>query len=234
MNLLLFGLATFLAAFAPSFSMLLPCRFVGGLGMGGEVMTCYVCLAEFVPAAQRGRWQGLLAFISSLGVPLSAFVSWAIIPRFGWRAVFLVVGGLALIAWIYQRNIPESPRWYEDQNRHAEADAAMRKIEEKVQQATGLQWQHPTMEAIPSRSKPASWRMLFRGRMLRRTILAMTIMVCINMVIYSVTGWVPTILVQRGFLISGVLRTTSFMQLGALPGSLIGAWIIDRWAESSA
>jgi MFS transporter, putative metabolite:H+ symporter len=231
MNLLLFGLATLMAAFAPTFSVLLICRFVAGLGLGGEVMTCYVCLAEFVPASQRGRWQGLLAFVSSLGLPLSALASWAIIPRFGWRPVFMVVGGLALAAWIYQRNIPESPRWYEVRNRHAEAGETIRKIEEEVERATRLPLPHLTVGAVQSHGGPSSWRMMFRGRMRRRMMLAIALMVCINIVVYSATGWVPTMLVERGFSISSVLRITSLMQLGTLPGSLIGAWIIDPWGR---
>lgn len=69
------------------------------------------------------------------------------------------------------------------------------------------------------------------GRMLRRTILAMTIMVCMNVVIYTVTGWVPTILVQRGFHIGSTLQLTTLMQIGSLPGSMLGAWAVDHWGR---
>jgi MFS transporter, putative metabolite:H+ symporter len=228
-NLLVFGLATLAGAFAPSFRTLLLCRFICGLGLGGEVITCYVTLTEFVPARQRGRWQGLLALISSLGVPVSALASLLVIPHFGWRAMFLLVGVLSLIAWLLQRTIPESPRWYESRGRHTEADEVLCQIERAVQKRTGQSLPSPMLrDATVSGSHPPSWRTLFAGRMLRRTTLAMTIMVCMNVVIYAVTGWVPTILVQRGFHIGSTLQITTFMQIGSLPGSVLGAWAADR------
>src|SRR4051794_22267579 len=50
-NLLIFGLATIAGAFAPHPRLLVACRFVSGLGLGGEVVVSYATLAEFVPAA---------------------------------------------------------------------------------------------------------------------------------------------------------------------------------------
>jgi MFS transporter, putative metabolite:H+ symporter len=234
-NMLVFGLATLVGGFAPSFRVLLLCRFVCGLGLGGELITCYVTLAEFVPARQRGRWQGLLAFISTLGVPVSALVSLLVIPRFGWRAMFLAVGVLSIVAWLLQRGIPESPRWYEGQGRHAEAEEVLRQIEHAVEKRTGLLLQSPVCEDAPTAySEPPSWKTLFVGRMLHRTMLAMTIMVCMNVVVYAVTGWVPTILVQRGFHIGNTLQITTLMQTGSLPGTVLGAWAADRWGRKSS
>ncbi len=228
-NLLVFGLATLAGAFAPSFRVLLLSRFVCGLGLGGEVITCYATLAEFVPARQRGRWQGLLALISSLGVPVSALASLLVIPRFGWRAMFLAVGAFSVIAWLLQRSVPESPRWYEARGRHAEAEEVLRRIEKEVQRSTTQPLAPPASEDIlVTPSVSPSWRTLFVGRMLRRTTLAMTVMVCMNVVIYAVTGWVPTILVRRGFHIGNTLEITALMQVGSLPGSMLGAWAVER------
>jgi MFS transporter, putative metabolite:H+ symporter len=233
-NMLVFGLATLGGALAPSFPVLLLCRFVCGLGLGGEVITCYVMLAEFVPAHQRGRWQGLLAFTANLGLPSSTLVSFLVIPRFGWRTMFLAVGVLSLIAWLLQRRIPESPRWYESRGRHAEAEEVLRQIEQQVQRSTGSPLKLPVSEGVlESSSVSPSWRSLFVGRMLRRTTLAMAIMVCMNVVIYSVTGWVPTILVQRGFHIGSTLQIATMMQLGSLPGAILAAWAVDRWGRKS-
>lgn len=231
-TLFVFGLATLAGAFAPNLRVLLVCRFLGGLGLGGEVITCYVTLAEFTPARLRGRWQGLLALISSLGVPVSALISWLVIPHFGWRPMFLGVGFFSVAAWLVQRKIPESPRWYESLGRHAEAEEVLQRIERAVQTSTGEPLPPPVLDDIlPQQSRSQSWKMLFSEYMLRRTTLAMTIMVCMNVVIYTVTGWVPTILVQRGFHIGSTLQITTLMQIGSLPGSLLGAWALDRWGR---
>jgi putative MFS transporter len=93
----------------------------------------------------------------------------------------------------------------------------------------------PVCEGAPiTYSKSPSWRTLFTGRMLQRTMLAMTIMVCMNVVVYAVTGWVPTILVQRGFHIGNTLEITTLMQTGSLPGTVLGAWAADRWGRKSS
>jgi putative MFS transporter len=76
-----------------------------------------------------------------------------------------------------------------------------------------------------------SWKSLFRGRLLRRTTLAMAIMVCMNIAVYAVTAWVPTILMQHGFRMTSTLGITTVMQIGSLPGALLGAWVIDRWGR---
>src|SRR3954453_1357030 len=73
-NLLLFGVASLLAAFAPSLGILVLCRFAMGVGLGGEVIISYGTLAEFLPPYARSTWQGKLAFLSNLAIPLSALL----------------------------------------------------------------------------------------------------------------------------------------------------------------
>lgn len=234
-NLLVFGLATLVAAFSPGFEFLLVCRFVSGIGLGGEVITSYGALAEFVPARQRGRWQSLLLLISNFSMPTSALASWLVIPRFGWRWMFVAVGVLSLILWTARRAMPESPRWYESRGRHAEAASQLNAIETEVEKATGRSMRSVLTEVLPVdlgqdsvSNEPSSIRVLFKGRMLRRTLLAIILMVCMNVSIYAMTAWVPTILVRGGMAIGNTFFVTSLMLAGSLPGALIGAWSLDR------
>src|SRR5471032_1248035 len=55
-NLLIFGLASLAAAFAPDMNTLIWLRFVMGLGLGAEIVVGYATLAEFVPPKSRGCW----------------------------------------------------------------------------------------------------------------------------------------------------------------------------------
>src|SRR5438067_712910 len=135
LNLLLFGLVTMISAFSPSFGFLAACRYVIGIGLGGEVITGYGTLAEFVPARERGRWQGMLAFLSNMGLPASAFISLAIIPLCGWRWMFGLVGVLAVFVWALRKAMPESPRWLESHGRQAEAEALLKRIEAEAESA---------------------------------------------------------------------------------------------------
>src|SRR5574340_160440 len=160
---------------------------------------------EFIPAHQRGRWQGRLAFISNLGLPVSAFIGWVVIPLFGWRSMFAFVGVSSLLAWMALRRMTESPRWYESRKRYKEADALLNRIEAEVEGATGLSLL-PVIPASAAGSqteeRKASVATLFQGALRRRTILAVILMVCMNITLYAFTAWFPTILVRSGVAIS--------------------------------
>ena len=68
-NLVVFGLASFAAAAAPSMDWLIAARFVMGLGLGAEIVVGYSTMTEFVPPASRGRWMAFMAFIVVAGFP---------------------------------------------------------------------------------------------------------------------------------------------------------------------
>ena len=68
-NLIVFGLASFAAAAAPSMDWLIAARFVMGLGLGAEIVVGYSTMTEFVPPASRGRWMAFMAFVVVAGFP---------------------------------------------------------------------------------------------------------------------------------------------------------------------
>src|SRR3954465_14257040 len=131
-NLLIFGLASFAAAFAQDMNQLIVCRFVQGLGLGAEIVVGYSTLTEFVPPRTRGRWLSMMGFLVVAGFPVPALLGWLIIPAFGWRPMFIVAGIGSLVVWYLRKNLPESPRWLESQGRAAEAEALMQGIEKEA------------------------------------------------------------------------------------------------------
>src|ERR1700741_2037783 len=128
-NLLIFGLASFAAAFAQDMNQLIACRFVQGLGLGAEIVGGYSTLTEFVPPKTRGRWLSMMAFLVVAGFPVTSLLGYLIIPAFGWRPMFVIAGIGSLIVWYLRKNLPESPRWLEAQGRSAEAESLMQAIE---------------------------------------------------------------------------------------------------------
>ena len=112
-NLLVFGLASFAAAAAPSMDWLIAARFVMGLGLGAEIVVGYSTMTEFVPPASRGRWMAFMAFIVVAGFPATSIISTLVIPEFGWRPMFVIAGVGALVVWYLRKKLPESPRWLE-------------------------------------------------------------------------------------------------------------------------
>ena len=235
LNLLLFGVASIAAAFAPTLQMLVLCRVFMGIGLGGEVIVSYGTLTEFLPPHVRAMWQGKLAFLSNLAIPCSAVLCAVMLPAPGWRAVFGLVGVLAIVVWLPRRLIPESPRWYEAQGRDVEADRTLIAIEREVETATGASLPDCARDNFGQiRKDRAGIVVLFRGQLLRRTLLAIWLMVCMNAAIYTFVAWLPTILMNRGVDIKQTFLLTLLMQLGALPGAIGGTWVAEKYGRRQA
>lgn len=111
-------------------------RFVAGMGIGGEYSAINSAIDEMMPSRYRGRvdvwingtyWAG-----SILGTFASLIFLNAMSPTVGWRLAFLVGPILAVVVILVRRNLPESPRWLVTHGFAAEAEEAMRKIEQEV------------------------------------------------------------------------------------------------------
>jgi MFS transporter, putative metabolite:H+ symporter len=225
-NLLIFGLASFAAAAAPSMTWLIAARFVMGLGLGAEIVVGYVTMTEFVPPQQRAKWGAGLSALTNTALFVSSFAGFLIIPTAGWRWMFVIVGLGALFVWYLRKAMPESPRWLESKGRAVEAEEAMREIETEVAQSRAL----PPVAELSSSTAAAdrSFTVLFSKQLIKRTIVGSVVLVALNTVIYGFVAWVPTFLVKQGMSVVSSLGFTTLMSLGGPVGALIGMWLGDR------
>jgi MFS family permease len=127
-SILVYSIFTFACGLSTSIAMLAACRFVLGLGMGGEWNTGAALVAETWPSALRGRALGIVQSSWAVGYALSAVVAGAILSWTGgahgsWRWVFFAgILPAGLVFWI-QSHVPEPEVW---QRAHA-AGAGARK-----------------------------------------------------------------------------------------------------------
>src|ERR1700674_3376913 len=196
-NLLIFGLASLAAAFAPDMTTLNLLRFVMGLGLGAEIVVGYGTMTEFVPPAKRGRWLATMALIVVSGLPATALLGTAIIPNFGWRPMFLIAGIGALIVWYLRKSLPESPRWLEADGRTEEAEALMQQIEKEAATAGPLP---PPAKAAPAVS--FNLASLVRQPILPRMVVGSVVLISINTLIFGFVTWLPTFFVQQGLTVT--------------------------------
>jgi putative MFS transporter len=75
---------------------------------------------------------------------------------------------------------------------------------------------------------------LFGNKLLRRTLLATFLMVAVNVNVYTFTAWLPTILLERTNAMGRSLLITWVIQLGALPGALVGSWASERFGRKES
>jgi MFS transporter, putative metabolite:H+ symporter len=226
-NLLLFGLASLAAAFAPNMTVLIACRFVMGVGLGAENVVGYATITEFVPARTRGRWSGFTTVCVVTGLPVSLLVASLIIPQFGWRAMFILGGIGALIVWYLRKSLPESPRWLEAKGRTAEAEALMLAIEREAAQGRAL----PAPAAASTVAVSSDLGTLFAPPLLSRMIVGAVCLITINTLLYGFVTWLPVFFIKQGLSIATSFGYSLLMALGAPVGSAIGALTADYWGR---
>lgn len=226
-NLLVFGLASLAAAFAPNMAILIACRFVMGFGLGAENVVGYSTMTEFVPAKTRGKWLGLMAVCVVTGLPVSLLVASIVVPEFGWRAMFVLGGIGALIVWYLRKSLPESPRWLEAVGRTEEAEALMQSIEQEAAQGQPL----PAPAAATTVAASSELGTLFTQPLLSRMIVGSVCLITINTLLYGFVTWLPVFFIKQGLTIATSFSYSLIMALGAPIGSAIGALTADRWGR---
>lgn len=106
-SILLFAVFTGLCALAQGYWDLLVYRTIAGVGLGGEFGIGMALAAEAWPARQRARVSSYVALGWQAGVLLAAIVIPFLLPRLGWRGMFLVGIFPAIVAWVIRRHLHE-------------------------------------------------------------------------------------------------------------------------------
>lgn len=151
-TLAVYTAATFATAFSPSFWFFALCRFMTGVGIGGEYAAINSAIDELIPARVRGRVNLAINGSFWIGAALGAGMSLVLLdprvlgPVWGWRAGFALGAVLAIAILLVRRDVPESPRWLMSHGRAEEAHAIIERIEAEVAA------QHGPLAAVPATS----------------------------------------------------------------------------------
>lgn len=98
-GLALWGCATMLVGTAQSFAALLALRVVLGVGESTGFPCVSKLLATAVPPKDLGSANGIVAFGYLIGPAVGAYCGGLLMARYGWRAMFWIIGGLSLL-WL--------------------------------------------------------------------------------------------------------------------------------------
>ena len=176
--------ATGATAAAWSLTSFTVCRFLTGIGIGGEYAAVNSAIDELIPARLRGRvdiaingtfWIGILFGSVVTGIFLSGRL---FPPALGWRFAFLSGLPIGLIVLALRRNVPESPRWLLDRGRAAEAAQVLRTIEGTRRRGTvdSMAVSRTKNSIIRSRSGPIEMFRLLSGPYRQRAMVSLCLM----------------------------------------------------------
>jgi putative sialic acid transporter len=123
-SVLIYSVATAACGFAQSIWQLAIFRIILGFGMGGEWASGAALVSETWPDRHRGKALGLMQSAWAIGYAAAAIVTWLVLPRGGWRAVFFVgILPALLILWV-RRRVEEPAIWRAARDAEARAEAA--------------------------------------------------------------------------------------------------------------
>lgn len=152
-SLLLNASAGLASALAPNVNILIFCRVIAGIGIGGSVPSVFSLGAEIFPAASRGKYLSIIASFWMVGSIYTAFAAWImlgddfsgnkILPGVNWRW-FAVVSALPAIAALILTKLilPESPRFLVNMGRFDEAAEVLKYLSGVTVQPTLLSGQN--------------------------------------------------------------------------------------------
>ncbi|MCW2802268.1 MAG: major facilitator superfamily 1 [Propionibacteriaceae bacterium] len=148
-TLIVYTIATVLTAFSVNPTWYFACRFLTGLGIGGEYAAINSAIDELIPAKYRGRIDVSINGSYWIGAAAGALLTIPLLdptvvdPAIGWRLAFGLGAILAVTVLVVRRHVPESPRWLFIHGREQDGERIVAGIERRVEAETGTKLPEP-------------------------------------------------------------------------------------------
>jgi MFS transporter, putative metabolite:H+ symporter len=231
----IYALMSLACAAASNFNVLLLCRFIQGIGVGGEMPVAATYISELSKARGRGRFFLLYEMIFPIGLMVTGQVGAVLVPLMGWQIMFLIGGIPGLFIALMLLRLPESPRWLIGKGRFQEAEAVIGRLEAAAADKIPV----VTTDALPPVSMPAQdplpprppgrWSELLSPAFRSRTLIVWVLWASAYFVANSLNNWLPTLYTTVYHLaLPQALRAASMTNVAQLGLVLICAMVIDR------
>jgi AAHS family 4-hydroxybenzoate transporter-like MFS transporter len=222
-----FTLAT--ALFADSFVSFCILRVLTGIGLGVLMPLATTYINELAPRRVVNvfaLWGVALGW--ALGGTFAGLVGVFMTPLFGWRVLYWVGSLSILLSFILQLTLPESVKFLALQKRVEEIKALLTRLRpERAQLYAQSQFVFP--EAA---SRENSVLALLTPRYRRITLTIWLAAFLSLFCIFGLTGWIPTVMIQRGESFAASFGFGALMQIMSFIGGLVCGHIADRTGSS--
>nr|WP_249300192.1 MULTISPECIES: MFS transporter [unclassified Rhodococcus (in: high G+C Gram-positive bacteria)] len=220
----IFAVFTLATVFAADMTTLMILRAFAGLGLGGVLPNLIALSSEYSPARARATVVTIVVAGMNLGAFVAGFVASAVIPAFGWRAMFVIGGVLPLVmAAAALRFLPESVRFLSLRGDNTRAAILLGAIDPSAGVTT-----EDRFVSTDTRVKKSPIGALFERGRLAETLVLWGVFVINFLVIYFLLSWMPSLFTQAGLGSSVSLVAASLFSLGGMTGALTIGWITDR------
>lgn len=220
LSLALYSPIPLLSAFAPTVDVLWWLRFAGGMVLAGALVVTFPYFEELVPVKLRGRATVYLSAGWPVGLLVAVGVT-ALLMEAGWRATIGFSSVSVLWAYALYRLVPESPYWLAERGRHHEAAQVIRQL------SCG-QIEPRILPSPVGVGRGESLAALFRGRILRLTLLQTCVNFCFSWGYWALASWMPALLAQRGLSAPEGLGFIAVSALFMFPGYVTASYLTGR------
>jgi MFS family permease len=217
------------ALFADSFLSFCALRVLTGLGLGVLLPLATTYINELAPrrvANTYSLWGVALGW--ALGGTVAGLVGVFATPTFGWKALYWIGSSSFLLLPFLHLQLPESPKYLVLRNRSEE----VRGLLCKLRPDRAAFYAGANLSVVQPRASGNPAAVLLSARY-RRTTLAIWLSAFLSLFcIFGLTGWIPTVMMQRGETFSASFGFGAVMQIMSFLGGLALGHLIDRLGSS--
>ena len=231
---LLFFLAAVGCSLAPNVGIMVVCRFLLGLAVGGASVTVPTYLAEMSLLENRGR----MVTQNELMIVTGQFLAFVVNAILGvtlgnaghvWRYMLVVAALPAIVLYFGMLRMPESPRWLISHGKISEALQVLKRARQTEEKAIAeLNEIQDTVEAEAQMGK-ATWKDLNLPWVRRLLFVGIGVAITsqctgVNTIMYYGTQ----ILKDAGFSTTAALIGNTVNGLASVISTSIGIWLIEK------
>jgi putative MFS transporter len=194
-----------------------------GVAAGGMLPIVYALMAETLPPRQRGWIMVLQAGLATvIAYLITSGLASLLLPLFGWRIMWFSHLPFALLLLLFNRWIPESPRFLIEHGRAADAEQVMDRLGLiMVSEAADA-----PQRAAGHRSAPAA-AVLFGPTYRSRTLVIAAYALSWGMIYWGFMTFLPALLKSTAIGGSQILFLSSVL---AVPGAALVAYCYSAWS----
>jgi AAHS family 4-hydroxybenzoate transporter-like MFS transporter len=199
-SVFLFGVFTIATAFTQSPAAMALLRLLTGIGLGAAMPNSTTLLSEYAPQRKRALLITIMFTGFNLGSALIGFAAGWLIPIHGWRSVLIFGGALPLVLIPFLGRVCGA-------------------------RFAGDEVFFSSEPALPTR-KPI-------GVLFSQGYGSMTLALWVTyfmglLVIYLLTGWLPTLMKDAGLTVTAAANITAMFQIGGTVGAVLVGWVMDK------
>ncbi len=226
----LFGILTMCFALAHNYWTLLSLRFIDGLPLGGMLPLAWALNIEYAPKRYRATIVTVIMMGYSLGTALGGPIAIWLIPKFGWKSVFVFGGAFSLFcSGILFLILPESIRFLASKGLGAaRIGTIIRRIAPGQLIPSGATF---VVTDESTKNKDFKPSLLFRGELRLITPLIWIGYIASSLAVFFIVNWTPVVFEALKYSRKEAATAASlYSAMGAVGGLLLMRFTDKRGA----